>query len=250
MPDNAPASVVDVDAGILFRHPFRAMVLVTFVVGALDAIGFERFGVFTANQAGNLVIGWTLLATDAGGAGLAAASLLGCALGVAVVVVVRHVWHWLAGPMGSRILLVGAALLIGGASAVGQEVATAEELSAVGWWAQAESVALTAFSIAVLGVVFVSGGGMRAPILASTNAFVDAVRYGTASGLAPRDTQWPRRARRAGAFPLAWTAGAAAASLLPFSRILIVVGAAVLLVVTALLPRRVTPADPAGPSSV
>ena len=55
-------SIVDVDAEVVFRHPLAIVLVVTFVVGALDAVGFEQYGVFTANQAGNLVIVWTLLA--------------------------------------------------------------------------------------------------------------------------------------------------------------------------------------------
>jgi hypothetical protein len=250
MTDAAPASVVDVDAGVAFRHPFRVMVLVTFVVGALDAVGYDRFGVFTANQAGNLVIGWTLLAHDPAGAGLAVASLGGCAVGVAAVVLLRRLWPWLAGPTGSRALLVGAAVLMAVAAFVGHEVLRAPGWTSIDWWTQAASVALTAFSIAVLGVVFVSGGGMRAPVLASTNSFADAVRYATAAGLARAERHWPRRARRAAAFPLAWTTGAAVAAFLPVSRGAFVVALAAVLVATALLARRVTPMDPSGPPNV
>ena len=40
--DGAP-SIVDVDAAIVFRHPLAVVLLVTFVVGALDALGFQQF---------------------------------------------------------------------------------------------------------------------------------------------------------------------------------------------------------------
>jgi hypothetical protein len=57
-------------------------------------------------------------------------------------------------------------------------------------------------------------------------------------------------ARRAGAFPLAWTLGAATAALLPVGRLVIVVGAAVLVVAVAVLARRVTEVDPSSPPTV
>lgn len=227
------SSIVDVDAVIVFRHPFRAMVLMTFVVGALDAIGFERFGVFTANQAGNLVIGWTLLATDAGAAGLAVASIVGCALGVATVVSVRRAWGWLAGASGSRWLLGAAGLLIIGAALATERLAPAA------------SVLLTAFSVAVLGMVFVSGGGVRAPVLASTNSFVDAVRYSTAAALVRPSADWRRRARRAAAFPAAWTLGAATAAFQPVPPVVAALGAGVLVIVVAAMADRVGSLPPA-----
>lgn len=244
------ASRVDVDASIVFRHPYRTMVLLTFIVGGLDAVGIDQFGVFTANQAGNLVLVWTFLGTDPASAALAAASLLGCVLGVACVVSLRHVWGWLAGSAGSRALLVAAACLIVVAAFVGDDVRRVTIGGSDPWWPEALSISLISFSVAVLGVVFVSGGGHRAPVLASTNALVDAVRYGTASGLSPRSPDWARMARRAGAFPLAWTLGAATAALLPVGRLVIVVGAAALVVAVALLARRVTEADPSTPPTV
>ena len=50
-----------------------------------DLKTFQQFGVFTANQAGNLVIVWTLLPATPESAGLALASLLGCAGGIDTV---------------------------------------------------------------------------------------------------------------------------------------------------------------------
>jgi hypothetical protein len=248
-------SIVDVDAEVVFRHPLAIVLLVTFVVGALDAVGFQQFGVFTANQAGNMVIVWTLLAATPAAAGLALASLVGCALGVTTVILVRRAWSWLVTATGSRTMLAAAAVLIFVAQRLGTRLSTTTttttttdatpDLWTSGWWAEAASISLIAFSIAVLGMVFVSGGGVRAPILASTNAFVDAIRYAVAGAVAPQARpQWWRHARISMGFPLAWTAGAAAASLLPIGPLGIVVSSTVIVLGIALLARRVSGADP------
>ena len=238
----AKPSIVDVDAAIVFRRPLAVVLLVTFVVGALDAIGFQQYGVFTANQAGNLVIVWTLLAQSPAAAGLALASVLGCALGVVTVVLSRRIWGWLASAPGSRWLLIFASVLILVAQQVARSLTTELSTAAVAdlwsadWWSECASIGLVAFSIAVLGMVFISGGGVRAPILASTNAYVDALRFGTA-GLVVRDdrTELLRHARRAAGFPLAWTSGAAAAALLPLSGAALAgAGSLIVLVVAAL----------------
>lgn len=250
-------SIVDVDAEEVFRHPLAVVLLVTFVVGALDAVGFEQFGVFTANQAGNLVIVWTLLSATPAAAGIALASLVGCAVGITAVILVRRAWRWLVTPLGSRVMLVVAAALIVGAQRIGRSLSTSgaaaqvPDLWSSGWWSECAAIALIAFSIAVLGMVFISGGGVRAPILASTNAYVDAIRYGVA-GLAVREgrAEWWRRARRAAGFPVCWTAGAATAALLPVGPLGVTFGAAALVVGVALLARRVSAPDPAARPTV
>jgi hypothetical protein len=251
------SSIVDVDAEAVFRHPLLVVLLVTFVVGGLDAIGFQQFGVFTANQAGNLVIVWTLLAATPAAAGLALASLVGCALGVTTVILVRRAWSWLVTATGSRTMLVVAAGLIFVAQRLGRQLSTTATTETLpdpwssAWWAEAASISLIAFSIAVLGMVFVSGGGVRAPILASTNAFVDAIRYAVAGAVTPGSRgAWWGRARVAVGFPLAWTAGAAAASLLPIGPLGVAVGAAVIVAGIALFARRVSGADPSARPTV
>jgi hypothetical protein len=243
-------SIVDVDAEVVFRHPLAIVLVVTFVVGALDALGFQQYGVFTANQAGNLVIVWTLLSATPAAAGLALASLVGCAAGVATVILVRRAWSWLVTPTGSRAMLLVAAGLIFVAQRIGQSLSTsgdatqASDLWSPEWWSESASIALIAFSIAVLGMVFISGGGVRAPILASTNAYVDAIRYAVAGSVVPgRRSEWWARVRLSVGFPVAWTVGAAAAALLPIGPLGIAVGAAGLVAVVALFARRVSGAD-------
>lgn len=237
----SPESLVDVDAGGVFAHPLRTVLTITFVVGALDAMSFRLFGVFTANQAGNLVVIWTSLVGDRTTALLSLASLIGCAIGVVSVVVFRHAWPWLAGPTGSRVLLVVSALLTVLAAYLGVTV--------TGQW-HLLSVAIAAYSVAVLGMVFISADGLRAPVLASTNAFVDAIRYGMASRLEPAQRLWPGLAVRAAGFPLAWTLGAALAAFVPVSSFVVAVGAALLVIGVALFSRRVLDASAADPPTV
>jgi hypothetical protein len=249
------SSLVDVDASVVFRRPLFVVLVITFVIGALDGVGYRHLGVFTANQAGNLVIGTTLIAQDPAVAVLAIVSVLGCGLGVASIVLVRFLRPWLAGPSGSRALMIAAAVLVVAASIVGEWIApnpsaggaATGALWTASWWATALAVAMAAFSVAMLGMVFISGGGVRAPVLASTNAYVDGVRYGVAGALDRTHSSWPAQARRAAAFPLAWTLGAATAvaGVNPLSRAGVTGAAGIIVVLVALLARRVTVADPA-----
>lgn len=239
--DDSPQ--VDVDAEIAFVNPRRIVLALTCVAGLLDAVGFSEYGVFTANQAGNLVIGWTLLPDDPAGALLSLASIIGCGIGVAVVVVLRSRWPSLARAAGSRALLIAAAVGIMAAAIIGRlltsDPADPALLWTTQWWSEVVAVALSAASVASLAMVFISGAGMRAPILASTNAYVDAVRYGTASVASRGAGDLRVRAWRAAGFPLAWTLGAAAATVLPFSSLATVACAAAIVVGVALAARRV-----------
>jgi hypothetical protein len=243
----ARPSTVGVDAGIVFRHPYPAVLLLTMVAGALDALAFERFGVFTSNQAGNLVVVWTLLPTEPASALLSVASILGCGLGIAAVIMLRHLMPWLCTGSGSRVLLVFAAVLIVVEAWVGVVItdradltgSLTPELGTRGWWAAATSIALAAFSLAVMAAVFISAGGVKVPILASTNSYVDAVRYGTAAGLRRTEVDWRRAAGLAAGFPLAWTTGSALSVLLPFDYVGVAFVAAGVIIVAAVFARRV-----------
>ncbi len=235
--------LVDVDAATAFANPRRIVLALTFVAGLLDAVGFSQFGVFTANQAGNLVIVWTQLPDDAAVALLSLASLVGCATGVALIVLLRAQWPWLAHATGSRVLLISAAAVIMIAAVIATVLIPGPVSPAAlwtgGWWSQALSIALSAASVAALAMVFISGAGMRAPILASTNAYVDAVRYGTASVLSRETPDWRGNAWRAAGFPLAWTLGAATATVLPFGGLVSVSVAVAVVVGVAVVARRV-----------
>lgn len=241
------ATAVDVDAAAVFRHPYAVVLVLTAVAGAVDAVAFEWFGVFTSNQAGNLVVVWTLLPTDPAAALLSAASVVGCGFGVATVALLRRRFAFLATPRGARTLLVAAAGLIVVAAIVSVRVTApaggqpaAPVLGAAAWWASAVSVTVAAASLAAMAVVVVSAHGTRAAILAPTNSLVEAVRLGTASRWRPSPAR--SRALRAGGFPIAWTCGAASAALLPVGYVGIAVAAGVTLLVIALA---VPPARPA-----
>ncbi len=241
MADSPP---VDVDAQIAFVNPRRIVLALTFVAGLLDAVGYSQYGVFTANQAGNLVIGWTLLPDNAAAALLSLASIIGCGMGVAGVVVLRRSWPALARGSGSRALLIAAAAGILAAAVIGRlltsDPAGSADLWTGQWWSQAVAIALSAASVAALAMVFISGAGMRAPILASTNAYVDAVRYGTASVLGSPTSDMRVRAWRAAGFPLAWTLGAAVATFLPFGSLGTVACGVVVVIGVAVISRRVS----------
>ncbi len=182
------ASIVDVDASVVFRQPLLIVILVTGISGAIDAVGYRHLGVFTANQGGNLVIG-----SDTASRNSLRQRCLAFRLPVARV-----------------------------------------------------RPRCAAFSVAMLGMVFISGHGVRAPVLASTNAFVDAVRYGTAWTVDRSQGSWLRRARCAAAFPIAWSLGAATAafSVGVVGRLPVTATASLVLVGIALFARRVSEAAP------
>jgi uncharacterized membrane protein YoaK (UPF0700 family) len=245
--ERAPA---DVDAGDVYRHPLLVVYTLTLAAGAVDAIGFARFGVFTSNQAGNLVIGWTLLPSQPQAALLCLMSIVGCGTGVALAVLLRRAVPGLGGPRGAPVLLVSGAVLVVaavglGAALVPDPLTTPPEVGTAAWARTAVAVWSAAAALALLATVYVSGAGVRAPILASTNAYMDAVRHGVTAVAFRTGGGWGRRARIAAGFPLAWTLGAAATVLLPFTDGVLAAGACGLVVLAGLLARRVT-VDPSG----
>jgi len=251
-PAPAPESVVDVDAATVFAQPYLAVVLLTAIAGAVDAVAYEWFGIFTSNQAGNLVVVWTVLPEDASSALLSAASVIGCGLGVMAVALLRHRRPWFATPRGSRALLAAASVLIVAAAVVSVRVTApvgdqpvVPSIGTPQWWAASVAISLAAASLAAMAVVVVSAHGTRASILAPTNAYVEAVRLGSAAGLRPGPTL--TRAARVAGFPLAWTCGAALSALLPVSYVGVAMAAGVVLLAmaVALPPDRRRPMDSA-----
>lgn len=65
-----------------FRYPWVATFLIAWTVGAIDGSTWQRFEVFTSNQAGNLVLLGTNVFTDPAVTTLPTASLVGAAVGV------------------------------------------------------------------------------------------------------------------------------------------------------------------------
>ena len=239
----AGGGTVDVDAATVFAHPYAVVLILTGLAGAVDAVAFEWFGVFTSNQAGNLVVVWTLLEQAPASALLSAASVIGCAAGVAAMALLRQRSAFLGTPRGSRLLMAASGGLVVVAAVVSVRVTApsggqpaALTLGSAAWWASAVSVSLAAASLAAMAVVVVSANGTPASILAPTNSYVAAVRLGVAARFVPGALR--SRAARAAGFPLAWTLGAAVSAALPLGYLGTALAAgAVLLVLAVAVPR-------------
>ena len=87
---NAPAEqVMNPNADSALRRPYALVLTLAAIAGAMDALDFRVYGVFTANQAGNLVLLWERMQDNPGEATLSLFSLAGCAIGVMIVIVLR-----------------------------------------------------------------------------------------------------------------------------------------------------------------
>lgn len=256
MSHGTPVGLVDANADEVLRRPFAAVLLLAFVAGAMDAADFRAFGVFTANQAGNMVLLWVNLLDEPAVALLSLFSLIGCALGVAFVVVLRSLRFWFSGPSGSRLLLYVAALVLGVTAIAGVALFdparnVAERTLTIWstqWWAAAASVSSSAFSLGALATVFIWAGKSKVLIIASTGPFVDASRYWMAS-IVYRSAEYRERWRHLIAFPLVWSAGALVVGLLPVNRGVIALFGVAVVVSVATLARRIPSESPPMPSS-
>lgn len=246
--DRSSRLAVDADAALVLRHPLAMVLILTAVAGAMDAQDFRAFGVFTANQAGNLVLIWLRLAEDAGQVWLSIFSLLGCAVGIAGVLALRRWVGWFRSPVGTRGLLVIAACLLGvtafaGIAFLGRDLPSDPTRLTPGsdaWFAAWVSVSSSALALAVLATVFTVVGRAKAPVISITGPFVDSIRYGAAD-LLYRDEGWNRLWRATIGFPVAWTVGAAVSALVPVDRGVVAGSGIVIVVAIALLARRVSP---------
>ena len=106
------------------------------------------------------------------------------------------------------------------------------------WWAGALSTSTSAMSLAILGTIFVMNANARVHIISGTGPFIDAVRFSVARTLTG-DEIWNAKIKSVIYFPIAWTLGAAIASLSPIHRGAIATICAVMVCLTALLSRRV-----------
>lgn len=107
----------DDDTWRFFGRPWLAALALSWTVGVIDAYSFQVYGVFTSNQAGNLVVLGTDLPRDPQRAALAALSLVGAVVGVAIATFLQRMLHprrWLeiAAPMMLMILLIIVAALL------------------------------------------------------------------------------------------------------------------------------------------
>ena len=145
------AQRVDPNAANLLRRPFLAILVLAGVGGALDADDYLTYGVFTANQAGNMVLLWIKLLDAPGQALLSLSSLIGCALGIGFVVFLRSREWWFVGNRGSRTLLLVSAGVLAITSFVGGrlfdsrvELSTSQlALGSSDWWGAFASISLS-----------------------------------------------------------------------------------------------------------
>lgn len=234
-----------IDARDAFRWPLFAVGMLAGIAGALDAIAFSSFGVFTANQAGNLVLVWVRLPVDAQIAAFSAVSIAGCALGIATVVTVRMRSLHRGRPTTIRRPLFAAIALLAIAyfltSVVGVEpqrtVSTPESIT--DWWQRAGLVAVSAYGLGVLGASVLLVDGQRTTVIGSTGAFMSAVRLAVVR-VASGPVSW-RDVWAVAVIPIFWSAGAAVAALVNPPPWGVVLGIAVVTTLLALSLRRVVP---------
>ncbi len=246
IPSMPEASDLEANADTSLTKPLFMIVLLAGIAGAMDAVDFRQYGVFTANQAGNLVLVWERLTTDPALALLSLFSLIGCAVGITVVILVRLWIPFFAKPSGSRALLYVSAFLLIVTALTGLSLSqplrelTAGELKigTAPWWAAAASVGSSAMALAVLGTIFIMVGTARAQIIAGTGPFIDTVRFSVAS-VFTKNRAWVTKLKAVFWFPLAWTLGAACASLVPLDRGVIAAICAIAVCVIAIASRRV-----------
>ena len=244
---NFDGNIMEPNAESALKHPISMIVILAAMAGAMDAVDFQLYGVFTANQAGNLVLFWVRLTSSAGEAALSLFSLAGCAIGVAVVIILRFRFPFFITPRGSRALLFLAAVLLLVTAVIGSQVSQPlqEEVNSnqlpigsADLWAGALSTSTSAMALAILGTIFIVMGTARVHIISGTSPFVDSVRYSLARALTG-DASWNAKLKTVLFFPIAWFLGAAVASLSPVPRGAIASACALIICLTALLSRRV-----------
>ena len=218
MSSESSAHGLGVDARDAFRWPLFAIGMLAGVAGALDAIAFSSFGVFTANQAGNLVLVWVRLPVDAQIAAFSAVSIAGCALGIASVVTAR-MWSLRRGrpttirrPLFAAIGLLAVAYFLTSLVGVTPNQAVSTTESATEWWQRAGLVAVSAYGLGVLGASVLLVDGQRTTVIGSTGAFMSAVRLSVVR-VATRSVSW-RDVWAVAVIPFSWSAGAAIAALI------------------------------------
>lgn len=251
------AQRVDPNAANLLRRPFLAILVLAGVGGALDADDYLTYGVFTANQAGNMVLLWIKLLDAPGQALLSLSSLIGCALGIGFVVFLRSREWWFVGNRGSRTLLLVSAVVLAITSFVGGrlfdsrvELSTSQlALGSSDWWGAFASISLSAFSLGVLATVFIWAGPHKTAIIAATGPYLDAARYGAAS-IFYKDREYRQKWRYLIAFPIAWSIGAMLVGLTPLDRPFVTWIAVVVVLSVAIFARKLDPeeSDSAPPS--
>lgn len=236
------AAAMDMNAANSLARPYVMVLLLVGVAGAMDVVDYREYGVFTANQTGNLVFVWEKLPHDVPGALLSLLSLMGCAAGVALVILVRFRFPYFVVPSGSRALLYVSAALLVVTALVNPPAALATGdlvLWTNSWWIAAASLSSSAMALAVMGTIFIMVGVNKAQIIAGTGPFIDTVRYLVAS-IFDREGDWVSKFKEIFWFPFSWTLGAAIGSFMPGGRVVVAGIGAVIICGIAISSRRVT----------
>ena len=234
-----------IDARNAFRWPLFAVGMLAGIAGALDAIAFSSFGVFTANQAGNLVLVWVRLPIDAQVAAFSAVSMAGCALGIATVVAVRMRSlrqkrpTTIRRPLFAAIALLAIAYFLTSLVGVAPQETSSTAQSTSDWWQRAGLVAISAYGLGVLGASVLLVDGRRTTVIGSTGAFLSAVRL-TVVRIASGPVSW-RDVWAVAVIPVSWSAGAAVAALVNPPPWGVVLGIGVVTALLAFSLRRVVP---------
>ena len=86
------SSGTSTDTWHFFARPWLAALALPWTVGVIDSYSFAEYGVFTSNQAGNLVVLGNELPQDPQQTTLAGLSLLGAVAGVAAATVLQRLF--------------------------------------------------------------------------------------------------------------------------------------------------------------
>jgi len=182
-----------------FGKPWLVAFVMSWTVGVVDTFSFDAYGVFTTNQAGNLVVVASESVDSWDRSRLAVLSLVGAALGVIIGVLLRRRFP---GPLGPRIavpVVMGAAVLAGvGIASILERAPTAL------------MTPLVAMGITCVAAGLIGAPGIRGWLTANTGSYLDAV-----SGIVDRDGPGPwwrrtlaRRYKMAIVITLGFSAGA------------------------------------------
>lgn len=239
-PSEVESRAAGPDASSIFRFPIVMMGLLTGIAGALDVVEYRDFGLFTANQGGNLVLFWVRLQERSSLTWVIAASVLGAMVGVALVVVLRMRVPFFAGAVGARLSLTGSALILLASFLIMGRAAGSNSYDALyrsaefssEWWLMVRLVTTSALAMGVLGATIVSVRGVAVSAIAPTGAFVTGTRLATMRLLGETPTRV--RFRSIVTIPVSWTLGAAFGALVPVSRdVIVLLGVGVILLLVA-----------------
>ncbi len=194
-----------------------------------------------------MVLLWIKILDEPGQALLSLSLLVGCALGIAFVVLLRSFKRWPAGETGSRALLFVSAGILAVTSLIGGRLFDPRAIwSRATWsWGARRGGARSSRSRCpllpgVLATVFVWAGTQKTAVIAATGPYLDAARYATASAIY-KSPEYRAKWRALIAFPIAWTLGAMFVGLTSLDRPFITLIAVLTVVAVAVFAR---PRDP------